>query len=84
MGAAAELMAASTILLAQFKGLPVSTTHILSSGVAGTMVADGAGLQRSTVRNIALAWVMTLPAAMVLSAALYALLLSLVRVIGIG
>jgi len=83
MGAAAELIAASTILLAQFKGMPVSTTHILSSGVAGTMVADGAGLQRSTIRNIALAWIMTLPAAMVLSAGLYALLLTLVRLMGL-
>lgn len=84
MGAAAELVAASTILLAQIKGMPVSTTHILSSGVAGTMVADGAGLQRSTVRNIALAWVMTLPAAMVLAGILYALFLGLVRMTGNG
>lgn len=84
MGAAAELVAASTILLAQVKGMPVSTTHILSSGVAGTMVADGAGLQRSTVHNIALAWVMTLPAAMVLAGVLYALFLGLVRMTGNG
>jgi len=84
MGAAAELVAASTILFAQVKGMPVSTTHILSSGVAGTMVADGAGLQRSTVRNIALAWVMTLPAAMVLAGVLYALFLGLVRMTGNG
>ena len=82
MGAAAELVAASTILLAQVKGMPVSTTHILSSGVAGTMVADGAGLQASTVRNIALAWLLTLPAAMALAGLLYALFLTVLRVTG--
>ena len=82
MGAAAELMAASTILMAQVKGLPVSTTHILSSGVAGTMVADGAGLQASTVRNIALAWVTTLPAAMAIAGALYWLFLTIVHALG--
>ncbi len=82
MGAAAELMAASTILLAQLKGMPVSTTHILSSGVAGTMVADGAGLQASTVRNIALAWVTTLPAAMLIAGVLYWLFLNLVHALG--
>ncbi|WP_217430894.1 inorganic phosphate transporter [Sphingomonas bacterium] len=84
MGASAELVAAATILLAQVKGMPVSTTHILSSGVAGTMTADGAGLQGATVRNIALAWVMTLPAAMVLAGLLYALLLAGVHVAGLG
>jgi len=82
MGAAAELMAASTILLAQFKGMPVSTTHILSSGVAGTMVADGAGLQASTVRNIALAWVTTLPAAMAIAGVLYWVFLGIVHMMG--
>ena len=82
MGAAAELMAASTILLAQVKGLPVSTTHILSSGVAGTMVADGAGLQAATVRNIALAWVTTLPAAMAIAGGLYWLFLGIVHISG--
>ncbi|MDQ1231269.1 inorganic phosphate transporter [Sphingomonas sp. SORGH_AS_0879] len=71
MGASAELVAASTILLAERFGLPVSTTHILSSGVAGASVANGAGLQTRTVRNMALAWVMTLPAAMTLSGLLY-------------
>ena len=82
MGAAAELVAASTILLAQVKGLPVSTTHILSSGVAGTMVGNGAGLQASTVRNIAAAWVLTLPAAMAIAAGLYALFLAVLRATG--
>ena len=84
MGAAAELMAASTILLAQVKGLPVSTTHILSSGVAGTMVADGAGVQRSTIRSIVAAWLLTLPAAIILSGSLYALFLFVVRVAGLA
>ncbi|WP_242096073.1 inorganic phosphate transporter [Sphingomonas sp. CROZ-RG-20F-R02-07] len=84
MGAAAELVAASTILLAQVKGMPVSTTHILSSGVAGTMVANGSGLQASTVRNIALAWVLTLPAAMAIAGLLYALFLAGLHGLGIA
>ena len=54
---------------ADMYGLPVSTTHVLSSGVAGTMAANGAGLQWSTVRNLAMAWVLTMPAAIALSAA---------------
>jgi PiT family inorganic phosphate transporter len=70
-GAAAELVAAGTIAAADMYGLPVSTTHILSSGVAGTMAANGSGLQLSTIRNIVLAWVLTLPMAMMLSAGLY-------------
>ena len=70
-GAAAELVAAGTIGAADVFGLPVSTTHVLSSGVAGTMAANGSGLQLSTLRNIAMAWVLTLPAAMALSATLY-------------
>jgi PiT family inorganic phosphate transporter len=82
MGASAELVAASTILLAERFGLPVSTTHILSSGVAGASVANGAGLQARTVRNMALAWVMTLPAAMLLSGTLYWLMLMVVRAVG--
>jgi PiT family inorganic phosphate transporter len=73
-GASAELVAAGTIMGAQYIGLPVSTTHILSSGVAGTMAANGSGLQWSTVRSIALAWVITLPAAMAISGILYFLL----------
>jgi PiT family inorganic phosphate transporter len=70
-GAAAELVAAGTIGAADVFGLPVSTTHVLSSGVAGTMAANGSGLQLATLRNIGLAWVLTLPAAMALSATLY-------------
>jgi PiT family inorganic phosphate transporter len=70
-GAAAELVAFGTIYtLAQY-GLPVSTTHILSSGVAGTMAANGSGLQGRTLLNIALAWVLTLPAAILLAGGLY-------------
>jgi PiT family inorganic phosphate transporter len=70
-GACAEITAAATIAAADVYGLPVSTTHVLSSGVAGTMAANGSGLQWATVRNIALAWVLTLPAAMALSGILY-------------
>jgi PiT family inorganic phosphate transporter len=70
-GAAAELIAAATIGAADGLGLPVSTTHVLSSGVAGTMVANGSGMQWSTVRNLALAWVLTLPVAMLLSGTLF-------------
>ena len=76
-GAAAELVAACTIAAADMYGLPVSTTHVLSSGVAGTMAANGSGLQLSTIRNIATAWILTLPAAMMLSASLYILFLHL-------
>ena len=72
-GAAAELVAMATILGADSFGLPVSTTHVLSSGVAGTMVASGAGVQMGTLRNIAMAWVFTLPAAAVLSGLLFLL-----------
>jgi inorganic phosphate transporter, PiT family len=76
-GAAAEVVAAGTIAAADHFGLPVSTTHILSSGVAGTMAANGSGLQWSTLRNIALAWVLTLPMAMMISAGLYILFLNI-------
>jgi len=70
-GASAELVAMVTILAADGYGLPVSTTHVLSSGVAGTMAANKSGLQVSTLRDIALAWVFTLPAAAILSGGLY-------------
>ena len=70
-GAAAELIAAATIGAADGLGLPVSTTHVLSSGIAGTMLANGSGMQWSTLRNIALGWVLTLPAAILLSGSLY-------------
>ena len=77
-GASAELVAAATIAAADMYGLPVSTTHVLSSGVAGTMAANGSGLQLSTIRNIATAWILTLPAAMMLSGFLYILFLNLI------
>jgi PiT family inorganic phosphate transporter len=70
-GACAEITAAATIAAADGYGLPVSTTHVLSSGIAGTMAANGSGLQWSTVRNLAVAWVLTLPAAILLSGSLY-------------
>jgi inorganic phosphate transporter, PiT family len=70
-GASAELVAMATILAADQYGLPVSTTHVLSSGVAGTMAANRCGLQMSTIRNIAMAWVFTLPAAAILSGCLF-------------
>jgi PiT family inorganic phosphate transporter len=70
-GASAELVAMATILAADRFGLPVSTTHVLSSGVAGTMAANKSGLQMSTIRDIALAWVFTLPAAALLSGGLF-------------
>jgi PiT family inorganic phosphate transporter len=83
MGASAELVAAGTILAADRFGLPVSTTHILSSGVAGASVASGQGLQRRTLIQLAAAWLMTLPVAMLLAGTLYWLLLSLVRTAGL-
>jgi len=70
-GAAAELVAAGTIGLADGFGLPVSTTHVLSSGVAGTMAANGSGIQVSTLVSIATAWVLTLPCAMLISGSLF-------------
>ncbi|MBW0000397.1 MAG: inorganic phosphate transporter [Verrucomicrobia bacterium] len=71
-GASAELVAMATILAADRFGLPVSTTHVLSSGVAGTMAANRSGLQMQTLRNIVLAWVLTLPACVLLGAATFA------------
>ena len=70
-GASAELVAMGTILAADHLGLPVSTTHVLSSGIAGTMAANRSGLQAKTLRNILLAWVLTLPACVLLGAATF-------------
>ena len=70
-GASAELIAMATIIAADQFGMPVSTTHVLSSGIAGTMVANGSGLQWATLRSIAMAWVFTLPAAAILSGGLF-------------
>lgn len=76
-GASAEFMAATVILTAQHYGLPVSTTHVLSSGVAGTMAANGSGLQWSTIGAIASAWILTLPAVVALSGGFYWLFMQL-------
>jgi PiT family inorganic phosphate transporter len=70
-GASAELVAASTIGLADFMGLPVSTTHVLSSGIAGTMAANRSGLQKETLISILMAWVLTLPVCIFLGATLF-------------
>jgi inorganic phosphate transporter, PiT family len=70
-GAAAEVVAMLTIGAADSFGLPVSTTHVLSSGVAGTMAANHSGLQMATLRNLITAWVLTLPVAILLSGSLY-------------
>jgi inorganic phosphate transporter, PiT family len=76
-GASAELVAMATIGAAELYGMPVSTTHVLSSGVAGTMVANHSGLQWTTVRNLLMAWVLTLPVSIALAGALYWLLRTL-------
>jgi inorganic phosphate transporter, PiT family len=73
-GASAEIVAMATIGAAEMYGLPVSTTHVLSSGVAGTMVANRSGLQWATVRNLLMAWVLTLPVSIALAGTLYWLL----------
>ena len=70
-GASAELVAMATIGMADWWGLPVSTTHVLSSGVAGTMFANRSGLQAATLRNIVLAWVLTLPVCVILGASIF-------------
>jgi PiT family inorganic phosphate transporter len=70
-GASAEMVAMLTIGVADHYGLQVSTTHVLTSGVAGTMAANRSGVQMNTVRNMLLAWVLTLPACVFLGAALF-------------
>ena len=77
-GMAAQMTAAVSIGLASYIGMPVSTTHVLSSAVAGTMVVDGGGLQRKTVTSILMAWVFTLPAAIFLYGGLYWIALQLI------
>ncbi|MBY0459624.1 MAG: inorganic phosphate transporter, partial [Gemmataceae bacterium] len=72
-GAAAEAVAAATILAADAFHLPVSTTQVLSSGVAGTMAANGSGVQGGTCQKILLAWALTLPACVLLAGLLFAL-----------
>ena len=70
-GMCAQVTAVLAIGFANIYSLPVSTTHVLSSGVAGTMVANKSGLHQNTVRNILTAWVLTLPASMLLAAGLF-------------
>ncbi|WP_348944828.1 inorganic phosphate transporter [Chitinibacter sp. FCG-7] len=70
-GNAAQITAASAIGIASWTGMPVSTTHILSSAVAGTMVANKSGLQGGTVKSIAIAWVLTLPVTILLSGGIF-------------
>jgi inorganic phosphate transporter, PiT family len=73
-GAAAEIVAAVLIGTAGFTGLPVSTTHIVTSGIGGTMVASGAGLRYSMISRIVIAWVFTLPVTIVIAGGLYYIL----------
>ena len=82
-GAVSELVAAGTISLSSIAGLPVSTTHVLSSAVMGSMMASNGlkNLQVHTVRNIAIAWLITLPSAMVLAIVVYIVELLLMRVL---
>jgi len=78
-GASAEMVAASTIGLSSYFGLPVSTTHVLSSGIAGSMVASKGvkNLQPDTVRNILIAWFLTLPVVMIMAGTLFLLFRSI-------
>jgi len=82
-GGSAELVAMCTILAADHFGLPVSTTHVLSSGVAGTMAANKSGLQMATLRNIFMAWILTLPVCIFLGALLFALGLNALALLGL-
>lgn len=77
-GVSAQVTAAMSIGIASYTGMPVSTTHVLSSAVAGTMIVDGGGVQGKTVKSILLAWVFTLPVSMLLSGILYWLSLKLI------
>ena len=70
-GAAAEVVSAVVIGVAGFTGLPVSTTHIVTSGIGGTMVTAGAGLQYGTLSRILMAWVFTLPVTILVAGAIY-------------
>jgi len=83
-GASAELVAMATIGAADMFGLPVSTTHVLSSGVAGTMAANHSGLQMNTLRNLLLAWVLTLPVCLILGAGAFSAGLFLIFTTAIG
>ncbi len=82
-GASAELVAMATIMAADQLGLPVSTTHVLSSGIAGTMAANRSGLQMDTLRNLLLAWVLTLPVCVLLGAGIFAFSLNMLIRLGV-
>ena len=77
-GVSAQVTAAVSIGVASYTGMPVSTTQVLSSAVAGTMLVDGGGVQSKTIKNILLAWVFTLPVAICLSGGLYWIALKLI------
>lgn len=77
-GLSAQVTAALSIGVASYTGMPVSTTHVLSSAVAGTMLVDGGGVQSKTVKSIAMAWILTLPVSIVLSGGLYWIALKLI------
>jgi inorganic phosphate transporter, PiT family len=83
-GAAAELVAMTTIGAADMLGLPVSTTHVLSSGIAGTMTANASGIQQDTVRSLLLAWVLTLPVCMLLGSLTFGIGLLVTKVLGLS
>ena len=82
-GASAELVTMCTILSADHLGLPVSTTHVLSSGIAGTMAANNSGLQMRTLQSLLLAWVLTLPVCVLLGAGIFAFVLNSLLYFGI-
>ncbi|MDT8871513.1 inorganic phosphate transporter [Komagataeibacter rhaeticus] len=73
-GASAELVGAGLIATAGYTGLPVSTTHIITAGIAGTMLGSGSGINRGMLVRIALAWICTLPVTITLAAALFYIL----------
>ncbi len=83
-GASAELVAAATVIAASQYSLPVSTTHVLSSGVAGAMAANHSGLQMQTLRNLLLAWVLTLPVTVLLGAGIFAFVLNMLIRFGVN
>jgi PiT family inorganic phosphate transporter len=83
-GASAEMVAMATIGAADVFGLPVSTTHVLSSGVAGAMAANRSGVQMATIRNLFLAWVLTLPVCVTLGALLFAFALNILAAMGLN
>ncbi|CUX96162.1 Low-affinity inorganic phosphate transporter 1 [Candidatus Gullanella endobia] len=77
-GLSAQITTALSIGIASYTGMPVSTTHVLSSAVSGTMLVDGGGIQGKTVKNILLAWALTLPTAIILSGSFYWIALKLI------